>query len=614
MQDKKKTQEFKQVSISEFFEKNRHILGFDSLQRALFIMVKEAVDNSLDACEEHGIIPDLEVITTKISNDIYEMTVRDNGPGIDRIQVPKAFGQLLYGSRFHVMRQTRGQQGLGITAAILYGQITTGEYSHITTKRESDDVAYHFELGIDVKNNVAHIKTEEPVIWVKSNGTEVRIRAKGKYITGRQSVFEYLKEVAVVNPNARISFTDPEGTKKVFERSIDEPSKQSKAIKPHPYGLEVGELLSLASDTTSSTMTDLFVDNFSRVSSNTAHEILEKASVEPKKKPTELTRSEAESIIDSIGNIRLMPPSAECLSPISEQFIRLGMLSVYGDERPGFYGKPLSGSVKIHKGNPFSVEIGMVYGGDLPADQPARIIRYANKVPLLFQPGSCAITQAVSELDWRQYGMEQKQGKGVPYGPAIILVHVYGPKIPYVSESKEAIAPIGEIVEEIKSVLKSEMRQLRRFNNRIERNKKMGEKFRLVSKIIPEIAKKSSEILNLEMPDYNKTISKIANVVFIREEVENTGVKKSITSVINYTTESVTFNLKIVLPFKEIDIRIENLKSAGTFNHEENLDVLKGAYGGAEYFVTGINPLYIQGADELPADWDLKGGELNSQE
>jgi DNA topoisomerase-6 subunit B len=611
MPSTKKTQEFKQVSISEFFEKNRHILGFDSMQRALFIMVKEAVDNSLDACEEHGILPDIEVLIKKISADVFQMTVRDNGPGIDRIQVPKAFGQLLYGSRFHVLRQTRGQQGLGITAAILYGQITTGEYSHITTKRSVDDVAYHFHLGIDVKNNIADIKIEEPVIWTKEKGTEVVIRAKGKYIVGRQSIGEYLKEVAVVNPNARITFTDPDGNEKTFERSIEEPSRQSRPIKPHPYGLEIGELLTLCSEGSYKSILELFVNEFSRISVNSAKEIIQRANINPETALTDISRTNAEAIIDSIGQTKLMPPSAECLSPISEQFIRLGMLSVYGDERPSFYGRPISGPVKIHKGNPFSVEVGMVYGGDLAAEQPARIIRYANKVPLLFQPGSCAITQAVSDLDWRQYGMEQKQGKGVPYGPAIILIHVFGPKIPYVSESKEAIAPISEIMEEIKSVLKSEMRQLRRFNNRQERNKKMGEKFKLVSKVIPEIARKCSEILKVDVPDYNKTISKIANVVFVREEVEIVdGIKKSITSIINYTTEPVSFNLKIVYPFKEEDIRINNLGEAETMSFKEDIEQLKGSYGGAEYYFTGINPVYMQGADELPADWDLKGDEV----
>ncbi len=599
-------QQFKQVSISEFFEKNRHILGFDSLQRALFIMVKEAVDNSLDACEEHSIIPEISVRMEKISAESFSITVRDNGPGIEREQVPKAFGQLLYGSRFHVMRQTRGQQGLGITASILYGQITTGEYSRIKTKRNEDPVAYFFELGIDVKNNKADVKKEEPIIWDQDHGTEITIKAKGKYVTGRQSVVEYLKEVAVVNPNAKILFIDPDGKETEFKRTLEEPAKPSKPVKPHPYGLEIGELLSLCSEGIYDTMVSLLTQEFAKVSTNSANEILEKAGIKEDMAPDQLSRNEAERMIDAIRQTKLMPPSAECLSPISEQFIRMGMLAVYGQERPGFYGRPLSGSVKIHNGNPFSVEIGMVYGGELPVDQAVRILRFANKVPLLFQAGSCAITEAISGLDWRQYGMEQKQGKGVPYGPAIILIHVFGPKIPYVSESKEAIAPISEIVEEIQKVLKSEMRQLRRFNSRIERNKKMGEKFRLVSMIIPKIAEKSSSILQLEVPSYSKTISKIANVVFIREDVEKRDNSKfSVTRVVNFTMSPVSFQLKIVLQNKEIDVKIQDLNQAEQLVHEEEINGNE-EFSGSDYFFTGINPVYVQGAEELPADWDLR--------
>lgn len=599
-------QQFKQVSISEFFEKNRHILGFDSLQRALFIMVKEAVDNSLDACEEHSIIPEISVRMEKISAESFSITVRDNGPGIEREQVPKAFGQLLYGSRFHVMRQTRGQQGLGITASILYGQITTGEYSRIKTKRNEDPVAYFFELGIDVKNNKADVKKEEPIIWDQDHGTEITIKAKGKYVTGRQSVVEYLKEVAVVNPNARILFIDPDGKETEFKRTLEEPAKPSKPVKPHPYGLEIGELLSLCSEGIYDTMVSLLTQEFAKVSTNSANEILEKAGIKEDMAPDQLSRNEAERMIDAIRQTKLMPPSAECLSPISEQFIRMGMLAVYGQERPGFYGRPLSGSVKIHNGNPFSVEIGMVYGGELPVDQAVRILRFANKVPLLFQAGSCAITEAISGLDWRQYGMEQKQGKGVPYGPAIILIHVFGPKIPYVSESKEAIAPISEIVEEIQKVLKSEMRQLRRFNSRIERNKKMGEKFRLVSMIIPKIAEKSSSILQLEVPSYSKTISKIANVVFIREDIEKRDNSKfSVTRVVNFTMSPVSFQLKIVLQNKEIDVKIQDLNQAEQLVHEEEINGNE-EFSGSDYFFTGINPVYVQGAEELPADWDLR--------
>jgi DNA topoisomerase VI, subunit B len=470
-------------------------------------------------------------------------------------------------------------------------------------------------MGIDVKNNTADVRKEEPIIWDMEHGLEISIRAKGRYMTGKQSVIEYLREVAVVNPNARIRFTDPDGSVTQFEASTTDPARPSKPVKPHPYGLEVGELMTICSENGFNDILDLMTNEFSKVSKNSAMEILEKASVDPGTKLSAITRNEAESIVNAIQDTKLMPPSAECLSPITEQFIRMGMLSVYGDERPGFFGKPISGSVRIHKGNPFSVEVGMVYGGDLPSDQSVRILRFANKVPLLFQPGACAITQAVSSLDWRQYGMEQRQGKGVPYGPAIILIHVFGPKIPYISESKEAIAPVDEIVNEIQKVLKTEMRQLRRFNNRLERNRKMGEKFKLVSLIIPKIAEKSSTILKREIPDYVMTISKIANVVFIREEIEEKdGEKISHTIVVNYTMEPITFNLKIVLPDREVDLEIKDLGQAQVCKHEEHLGGQSKNFTGSDYYFTDINPVYVQGAEELPADWALKGVEINDKE
>ncbi|MCL4345368.1 MAG: DNA topoisomerase VI subunit B [Candidatus Thermoplasmatota archaeon] len=607
---KPKKDEYKQVSVSEFFEKNRHILGFDSAQKSLFMIVKEAVDNSLDACEERGILPEISVRIERKPNDIFRITVEDNGPGIERTIVPRVFGQLLYGSRFHVLRQTRGQQGLGITASILYGQSTSGEPCEIITKRAQDEVAFHFILGIDVRTNTADLKVEEPVIWDRESGTSIAITAKGRYVTGKQSIMEYLKEVAVVNPNARIHFTDPDGKSLVFERSIEEPAKPSKATKPHPYGIELGELLSLSQITESTTLLKMLSSEFSRLSDNSASEILAKAGIDPEMNPRDLAKDGANAIMEAIANTKLMPPTAESLSPISEQFIRLGMLSVYGEERPSFFGKPVSGKVRIYKGNPFSVEVGMVYGGDLPSEQPVRIVRYANKVPLLFQPGSCAITQAVSDIDWRQLGFDQKQGKGVPYGPAIILVHVHGPRIPYISESKEAIAPIEEIMDEIRNVIRIEVRQLRKFNSRAERNKKIGEKFNLVSVVVPEIAKKSAEILSMEIPDCKMVISRIANVVFVREDIagEN-GRKTSRTSVVNYTMENISMNLKIVYPFGEKDLEIRDLPPSESFTYDQDLDKIAGGYSGAEFYFTGINPVYVQGAEELPADWGLKGVE-----
>src|ERR1700752_4585310 len=97
------------ISVSEFFAKNRHLLGFDNPSKALLTTVKEGVDNSLDACEEAGILPDGRVEIGQVSETRFRIAIQDNGPGILRKQVPKIFGSLLYGSKFHRLKQSRGQ-------------------------------------------------------------------------------------------------------------------------------------------------------------------------------------------------------------------------------------------------------------------------------------------------------------------------------------------------------------------------------------------------------------------------------------------------------------------------------------------------------------------------
>src|SRR4029079_7074380 len=131
----------REISVSEFFSKNRHLLVFDNPSKALLTTIKEAVDNSLDACEEAGLLPELTIEVHDLALEAakpkdaeltkgegrFLVVVQDNGPGIVKAQVPKIFGKLLYGSKFHRYKQARGQQGIGISAAAMYGQLTTGK-------------------------------------------------------------------------------------------------------------------------------------------------------------------------------------------------------------------------------------------------------------------------------------------------------------------------------------------------------------------------------------------------------------------------------------------------------------------------------------------------------
>lgn len=612
--------EFREASISEFFEKNRHILGFDSPQKSLFMIVKEAMDNSLDACEEYQILPEIHVTVTRQNSDEYTVTVEDNGPGIDRKHVPDVFGKLLYGSRFHSFKQSRGQQGIGITAAILYGQITTAKPAYIKTKRKEDDVAYEFELGINVKENRADIHYERPVIWEIPSGTVISIPARGKYQTGRQSIQEYIMESAVANPNATFVFTDPDGKKMEIQRVVETPSRPAVAIKPHPLGLEVGEINSMSKSTESTTVFDFLRNDFNRISDKIAMEILQESGIDPSVDPRELKLNQIKSIREAFTRVKLMPPPTDCLSPLGHDFIIKGLKNVYGDSRPSHYSKPIIRPISIHNGNPFAVEAGLVYGGDLNADDPVRIVRFANKVPLLYQAGACAITEAIQKLDWRPYGLDQKSGQGIPYGPAIIFVHVYGIRLPFTSESKEAIAPVDDISQEITMALKSLGRSVKSFLGKKEKRKKVYEKFRLVSQLIPEIGKKSAGILGVDIPDLDPVISKIANVVFVTEDLNRSDDQMiSTVRVINYTRHPISMHLYAEPPLgnydgSELSWEIKDLQPSRDETFSFRLSNAASDYAGTTFYFTGIDPVKVQGADPLPADYGIQDIKVISSE
>ena len=600
----------KEISISEFFNKNRHILGFESPQKSLFMIVKEAVDNSLDACEEFGILPTVTVQMEKVDQDEFKITVADNGPGIDRKEVANVFGKLLYGSRFHQLRQSRGQQGIGITAAVFYGQITTGKHALILTKKPEDDVTYRFEIGIDVKTNSGVVSSEDRQITEMDHGTSVTIWARGKYQEGKQSIMEYLRETAAVNPDMELTFTNPDGKTIRFPRTIDELPKKAVPIKPHPHGTEVGDLQFVISEAKDESISRVLQNSFSRVSSKVAEEILSLSGVEPDQKAGALPLKDIKAIVEAFSRVKIMPPQTDCLSPLGIEYIRRGLRNVYEELRPSFYSKPVVRSPIVYKGNPMVVEAGLVYGGDLSPDEPIRIVRYANKVPLLYQQGACAVTKAISDMDWRSFGLEQRSGSGLPFGPMILLVHICGTKIPYTSESKEAIAQVPEIVEEIRQALRLSARSLRTFMRKRERRNKANEKYRLVAQIIPEISLKSGKILGVDPPDTSRTISRVVNVVLIRERIEKQSEDTYLVSgeVTNYTNEERSFTIHISPPAGKSDtekIAVERLEPAESrpfsFTVKSELP-----YRETDFYVEGIDPVYVIGAEALPPDYQMK--------
>ncbi len=616
----------KEISVSEFFEKNKQILGFDSLTRALITSVKEPVDNSLDACEDAGVLPELLVRVEKIDEKEYRVTVEDNGPGIVKKQVPNVFARLLYGSRFHIRAQRRGQQGIGVSAVVMYGQLTTGKAARVRSKISDEEVAYECDLILDTKKNRPDIIKEDFVIWDRPHGTSFQIYVKGKYIGGKQSIFEYLKGVAIVNPHAKITFIPPEGNAVVFERASDIVPPPTKEIKPHPEGVELGELLSMAKYTESLKITSFLNTEFSRISYRVAREICELAGVPPEQKPEKMTLEQAGAILEAIKKVKIMSPETDCLSPIGETLIRKGLKNVLGQLKADFYAPPITREPKVFGGNPFLVEVGIVYGGGLSREDPVQILRFANRVPLMYQQGACAITQAVEAVDWRRYGLEQRGGQGIPFGPAIVLVHVASTKIPFTSESKEAIANIPEIKEEIELALKACARRLKTHLNKAEKKSKTRVKFEIVQDIIPMIAQKAAKIVGKPVPKLAGTITKIMNVVWIDDEVKFEKNRHHIlVKIYNYTPKSQNFHLHMLLPYDKVDqktLKIQPIevretnkvtwdvkRLASTDILELNFDlhgVPQDQYDENELYVSGIDSASVIGAEVLPGDWDLE--------
>lgn len=616
----------KEISVSEFFEKNKQILGFDSLTRALITSVKEAVDNSLDACEDASILPDLMVKLEKTDTTEYKLTVEDNGPGIVKNQVPNVFARLLYGSRFHTRAQRRGQQGIGVSAVVMYSQLTTGKAATVRSKISDEDTAYEVDLILDTKKNKPDKLREDRVIWDREHGTSIQVHLKGKYIGGKQSVFEYLKGTAIVNPHAKITFVPPDGAPVVFERASDKVPPPTKPVMPHPDGVELGELLSMAKYTESARMTSFLNSEFSRISNRVAKEICDLAGVPPEQNPKRLTLEQAGSVLDAIKKVRIMAPETDCLSPIGETLIRKGLKNVLGETKAEFYAPPITREPKVYAGNPFIVEVGIVYGGQLSKDDPVQILRFANRVPLMYQQGACATTQAIENVDWRRYGLEQRGGHGIPFGPAIILVHLASTKIPFTSESKEAVANIPEIKEEIELALKACARRLKTHLNKAERKSKTRVKFEIVQDIIPMIAEKSAKIVGKPVPKLAGTITKIMNVVWIDDDVTFEKKKHRVSvRIYNYTPKSQTFHLHMVVPFDKIDkksLELEPLevrdgtkvtwevkRVASTEIYELGFDLVglsQDDYDENELYVSGIDPASVIGVDVLPGDWDLE--------
>ena len=534
----------REISVSEFFTKNRHLLGFDSPLKALLTAVKEAVDNSLDACEEAGIPPDILVEIRAAGENRFRMIVQDNGPGILDTQIGKVFGKLLYGSKFHKLSQSRGQQGIGISAAGMYGQLTTGKPIQITSRTGPRRDAVQFLLTIDTAKNKPEIHSKEVVKWIGENdrpvkhGTRVEIEMEGRYQKGQRSVDMYLKQTAIANPHVELTYIDPGGEKIVYERGTKDLPPETVEIKPHPHGVELGRMIAMLKETGCRSLSGFLQEEFSRVGPKVAKTIIKSAGkgLTEKSYPSRIAREEANALHKAIADTKISSPSTDCIAPIGEDLILRGLKK---EIEADFYfaaTRPPS----VYRGNPFQVEVGVAYGKpggvglevtdegrikkkkpdpktaheDLVAgaDEPIRVMRFANRVPLLYQQSACAVTKGVIATNWRSYGLQHPRG-GLPLAPMAILIHIASVWVPFTSESKEAIASYDEILKEVKLALQTAGRKLGTHIRKGKRLKREFDKRNYIETYIPHIGIALQEILDLSDRDRDKTVATLEDVL-----------------------------------------------------------------------------------------------------
>jgi DNA topoisomerase-6 subunit B len=553
----------KDISVSEFFAKNRHLLGFDNPRKALLTTVKEAVDNSLDACEEAGVLANLAVVIEDLQPDRpatakssrYRITVIDNGPGIVRKQVENVFGRLLFGSKFHRLKMSRGQQGIGISAAGMYGLITTGKPMVIHTRPSAKKDAHHIELAMNTKTNRAEVTVDQetedfpPQRFKTLNagtrdpgflnsedfitGTSVSIELEGLYRKGRGSVDEFLELTAIANPHARIMFVPPTRVSAdeqddlplvraksstpetapgpavdavsdvadidptittvekdgviLFPRGTDQLPPETREIQPHPKGIELGTLLQMKKDYEASdggTLYQFLQDRFCRVSAQTASKFCEAIGVTSRTRIVSVEPPQIEKLYQVFQETRLAPPPTDCLAPIGVRQLLAGMLKGVKAE---FYAAS-SREPDVYRGRPFQIEAAIAFGGELPADDSGRVIRFANRVPLLFQQSACSSLKAVIETGWKNYALSQPRGS-LPVGPLVVMIHMASVWVPFTSESKEAIADYDEIRKEMKLALMECGRKLGTYLRKRQKMQREAARRDVFERYIGEISK-----------------------------------------------------------------------------------------------------------------------------
>ena len=517
---------FEEISAADFFYRNRDIAGFTNPARAIFSSIRELVENSLDAGDNVGRPPDIyvrlsyedeekfesaleaekktekeveEEAAETFETGVYKLRIEDNGSGVPPRHIPSAFGQVLFGSKYR-LKQARGTFGLGGTMSLLYGQITTHKPAAVVSSTGGAKV-YMYKIAVDIQRN-RPIILDRKILLNKEGwrGTIVEFSLEGDYSKAMPRILEYIKQTALVNPYANITFIDPKGRLYKFTRATTKMPPPPKETKPHPYGVDVETLQRLMRVTPCRNMVDFMKYHFHRVGDKTAHKFLEFAGIPKTKDPRKLKSEEVVRLVHMMKRFtEFLAPDASCLSPLGEDLLKTGILKELQPEFIAVSQRPPS----TYSGHPFIIESAVAYGGNIPKKNDFVLYRFANRIPLLYDEASDVSWRVIKAMNWRRYRVS-------PDLPIAVLVHICSTKVPYKTVGKEFIADRPEVKREILNGIRESARQLQHFLTKreyVERDKK---RFSVFSKYLPKIAEFSTGLSGKKNPpDITKLLTKV---------------------------------------------------------------------------------------------------------
>jgi len=494
--------EFMEISPADFFYRNRDIAGFTNPVRSTYMAVRELIENSLDSCEEAGILPDIcvrtRVVRKEDDKEIIELTVSDNGRGVPPDMIPNAFGQVLFGSKY-ALKQSRGTFGLGGKMAYLYGQITTNEPLRIV----SGDGARgnEFRLMIDISENKPKVFSHRDFkLKRKWRGVQVSFLFEGNYVRAASKIVDYFWQTAMVAPYANLTFIDPNGQLYRFTRSTTKMPKPPKVTRPHPHGVDVEMLRRMMAVSKSRDLASFLSRQFERVGSRTAKKFMKGLSIR-NAKPRELSHKEIVALARSLVSYEgFLSPDPSSLSPLGEDLFEEGIRK---EMEPEFVSAETR-RPSAYSGHPFIVEVAIAYGGRIAAGPRIALYRFANRIPLLYDESADVSWKVINEgMNWRRYGVSLESN------PVAVFVHICSTKVPYKTVGKEYIADRPEIEREILNGLRNVARDLYRYISRRRKigvQKRRADLFQRYLPIIVENAAKAAKVK--EVPDVRALLKK----------------------------------------------------------------------------------------------------------